>query len=146
MEPIENTLPSNEHPDLFDGEGPEVVTCGRCSGEGYVEWEEDGRYVRDACYHCGTTGKIDVELLFEDQLKDLAGQLAGRIIDGMRRACNADPYGEGWAFLGAENMMHEYEYTQARLWDKTDDVFNELQKLSRSVQEALVELLVKKGA
>lgn len=37
-----------------------------------------------------------------------------------RRLVNADPEGEGWAFLAAESMMSERDYTHVETWKVID--------------------------
>jgi hypothetical protein len=115
-----------------------MPVCGRCKGERYEEWEEDGRWVRDACYHCGNTGEIDEQLAWRDRLTAVAETLAYLEEDEYRDACNADPDGENYTFRAAENMMSPWDYFKVRVWDRTDRIRENLASLPIPDLELLV--------
>ncbi len=110
-----------------------MPACGRCE-DGFVEYEEDGRLVRDACYHCSNTGYINDETVFKDLLEHAASIIAEGEVYEWRDARNADPDGEGWDFCAAENGMSGWDYFQARVWDRTVQVMNELVALPEAEQ------------
>jgi hypothetical protein len=116
------------------------IKCSQCVN-GRVSYEEDGRMVEDACYHCGETGIVDEEIAFEDRMNGVAAVLANRYVAAEREAANNDPEGEGWAFRAAENMLSEYDYTKARTYDRMYQFAEELAKLSPALRTALVEAL-----
>lgn len=127
---------------------PGMVKCGPCDGEGYREDRDEdagGRLVRDACYHCGTTGWIDEETAFKDRISNVAEGLAAEIIHDRAaatdRAAEEDQTGEGWAFAAAENMMTEHDYTKARTYEEAHRVGEILLKLDRSLLRALLDRL-----
>jgi DnaJ-class molecular chaperone len=115
-----------------------METCTRCGGEGFEEYEEDGRIVRDACYHCSTTGKIDEETCWNDRLMSVANTLAVQYVNDLRTAYNDDPDGEGWDFRAAEHMMSPWDYYRTCVWKKQDEYCFQLSEMSQSVQEVLV--------
>ncbi|NDB82194.1 MAG: hypothetical protein EB127_05550 [Alphaproteobacteria bacterium] len=112
--------------------------CIRCYGFGVETYEDDGRMVRDACYHCCGTGRVDSETSFHDQLESVANTLAAMHVDRIRKAYNEDPDGDGWGFCAAENGVSEYEYTTWRVWKYTDQYIAELANMDREKQEVLV--------
>ena len=115
-----------------------MANCNRCYGEGYNDWEEDGRQVRDACYHCGATGQISEEEDFQDQLLSVAGRLALQEESGYKRAVNDDPDGDGYDLYAAENMMSSYDYFTARVYERQGEIAEKLSELDRASQELLV--------
>ena len=117
----------------------ENMTCPRCHGEGYEEYEEDpGRYVRDACYHCGTTGEVDPDTYFQDQLISVANTLARMEETEYKHWCNNDPDGDGYDLHAAENMLHTGDYFNLRVWDRSVDIAEKLNDMSRADQELLI--------
>ncbi|CAB4196675.1 hypothetical protein UFOVP1290_195 [uncultured Caudovirales phage] len=117
-----------------------MVKCSRCDGEGFVEFEEDGRYYRDVCYHCGTTGSVDDEVDLSDRLSYIAVDMATKYVAEMKR--NRDQNGpEDWAFCAAENMLTEAEYTNGHIMDQSHIMREELSKLSEAARYALVDLI-----
>ena len=118
-----------------------MINCTRCSGEGYQEYEEDpGRYVRDACYHCSTTGKIDEETHWFDRLGSVAATLASLYVDEQREARNSDPDGDGWDFCAYEYGMQPWDYYRVCVWDKQPEILEKLASLSYEDQQFLVAL------
>jgi hypothetical protein len=95
--------------------------CGQCE-DGWVYYDEDGRRVRDACYHCGNTGFIDEATAFLDRLQCAAEFLARLEVDELRRLRNEDPEGEDWAFCAAECMMSPHDYYVARVMDRAHEI------------------------
>ena len=117
-----------------------MVKCSRCDGEGFVEFEEDGRYCRDACYHCGTTGSVDDEVNLDDRLINIAHDMAAKHVAEMKR--HRDQEGpEDWAFCAAENMLSEWEYTTMKVEEHIFLMREELNKLSEPAKYALVDLI-----
>jgi len=114
------------------------MICHRCSGTGYEEYEEDGRIVGDACYHCGKTGEIDEEQHWQDQLASVATTLAINEEREYRKSCNENPDGEGYDFCAAENMMTSYDYFQVRVWDRERAIMEKLLSLPLADKELLV--------
>jgi hypothetical protein len=113
--------------------------CTRCNGSGIEEIEEDGRMIRDACYHCSNTGEIDEHTLYNDRLESVANTLAYHEVREMRMNRNSDPYGEGWDFCAAENGMTAYEYTQVAMWNKLPEIYNQLSLMPKEDQKLLIE-------
>lgn len=113
--------------------------CSRCYGMGYEEYEEDyGRTVRDTCYHCSGSGKVDEETDFQDKLGDVAYTLATGAVYKIIQSCNSDPDGEGWNFRAAENMMSERDYTMGYIDDYQAHYLNDLLDMDRGSQELMV--------
>jgi hypothetical protein len=115
-----------------------MPTCGRCSGEGYVSYDEDGRRVRDACYHCGTSGVISEEEAHADRLQDVATFLAHLQVSERREACQSDPDAEDWDLCAAENGLSEYDYFRCRVWDRAEDIAQQLAELDHTSQQVLI--------
>jgi hypothetical protein len=116
------------------------IRCPNCE-DGFVIVEEDGRRIRDACYHCANTGFISPEQHRLDQIEGMAASLATSVVQKMKRACNTDPEGEGWAFHAAEAGMREYEYTTARVMSKADDFGKSLVALDQTNPQLISALL-----
>jgi hypothetical protein len=116
------------------------IPCPNCE-DGWVIVEEDGRRIRDACYHCANTGFISEQQHRADRILGLAISLATEIVNKMKRDCNADPESEGWNFQAAESRMAEYEYTTARIMDKADSLGKSLLQLDQMNPELVTALL-----
>jgi hypothetical protein len=114
------------------------MICSRCHGTRYQTYEEDGRTVRDACYHCGNTGEVDEETDFHDRLYAVADTLARQEEAEYRKAVNEDPDGDGYDLCAAENMLHPNEYFQLRVWDRSVDIADRLSNMTRAEQELMV--------
>ena len=112
--------------------------CGQCGGEGYVTVDEDDRRLRDACYHCGTTGQVDEETAFGDRLTLVAERIGCILADMERDARNADPEGEGFDFCAAENMMTPHDLWTEIQWKHRDAAVAILFALPREAQEAAI--------
>jgi hypothetical protein len=117
-----------------------MFTCRRCNGSGYEFYEEDGRNVRDACYHCATTGLVDSDLDFQDRLRDVANTLAYRSVSDYKLARNSsnEGYEEDFAFCAAENQMTEYDYFRTLVWDEEYSNMEKLSKMAHADQMLLV--------
>jgi hypothetical protein len=115
-----------------------MPTCGRCGGSGRETYEEDGRQVTDACYHCGTTGQIDDDLAWHDRLMVCAGVIALAEESEYRHWRNNDPEGEDYDFCAAENGLRGYEYFQVRTDDRMYQWAPKLAELPQESQEFLV--------
>lgn len=117
-----------------------------CCEDGWVYRDEDGRQVRDACYHCGNTGVISDEQARVDRIQHAASEVAREVVGSMIRAANnPENEGEGWAFLAAENMMHETDYTQAQVmtWgDRVMRVFQQLDTTEPTILAAIVDFVL----
>ena len=116
------------------------IKCPNCE-DGFVIVEEDGRRIRDACYHCANTGFISQEQHRLDKIESMAVSLATSVVEKMKRACNADPESDGWAFHAAESGMREYEYTTARVMAKADDFGKSLADLDQTNPQLISALL-----
>lgn len=116
----------------------EYMLCPRCHGEGYQEYDEDGRTVKDACYHCGTTGKVDPDSYFHDQLLGVANTLARQEEAEYRQWRDSDPDGDGYDLCAAENLMHTNDYFNLRVWDRSIDIAEKLAGMSREDQELMI--------
>jgi hypothetical protein len=112
--------------------------CNRCLGMGYDEYEEDGRQIHEACYHCGNTGEISEEEYFHDCLGFIAGGMAYKTVLERKRAMNEDPEGEGFDFCAAENMMTSFDYFEMLVYDYTAPYYNALLNLSKDIQKEYV--------
>ena len=119
-----------------------MPVCTKCGGERGEYVEEGGKQKWMPCYHCGTEGIIDDDLAFADRAKAYAETLAAIRVDRWRKECNAmaetDGNCEGWAFHAAENMMHEHDYTSARIMTETDKIMKLLEAMD---QDLLGEML-----
>lgn len=103
-----------------------MAVCKRCNGEGYETYEEDGRQVRDACYHCATTGQVEEEMDFQDRLYDALGALAYDQETAYRHACFDDEDGYDYDLCAAENMMSVSDWFKTRVWDRITILNREL--------------------
>jgi hypothetical protein len=116
-----------------------MPTCRSCCGTGRVYYEEDGRNVRDVCYHCCNTGYVDEDLDFHDRLKEVAHSLAYyRVLDYKRARNNSDHYEEDFAFCAAENQMTERDYFTVLVWDEESEIMKKLLDMSLADQELLI--------
>ncbi len=119
------------------------VKCPKCS-DGYHETIEDGRLIpSDACYHCATTGRIELSLFLSDLVKDLAGSMASAEIELRINEINNDPSGEGWAFMAAENMITTEALTMGELAAAEDRIMEDLRKLNDNTLWLLVDQFYK---
>jgi hypothetical protein len=116
-----------------------MATCRRCNGEGWETYEEDGRQVRDACYHCGTSGQVEEELDFQDRLFDALGALAHDQEREYRQACEADPDGDNYDLCAAENGMSPWDWFKTRVWDRRYVLERELPIHHRALFVAIYE-------
>ena len=112
--------------------------CNHCNGEGYEYFVEDFRDVRDACYHCGTTGMIDDDRAFHDKIQKVAVFLAHCEVEDYRKAVNSDPDGEGWNFRAAESMMSGWELYQSYVYDYAEKFHQQLAKMDFEDQDLLI--------
>jgi hypothetical protein len=85
------------------------MRCSECNGSGKKTWEEDGRMVTDACYHCGNTGEVDEETDWHDRLARVAGTIA---------------------------FLEETDYR--KWWDRTEMYLAHLEKMPLGDKELLV--------
>ena len=112
--------------------------CSRCCGTGREVYDEDGRMVEDACYHCGETGMIDDETAFVDRLACVATTLAYHYESEYRRAVNSDPDGDGYDLGGYENGLMPHDYFRLPVWDREPELLNRLMRLPIEQQELLI--------
>jgi hypothetical protein len=117
---------------------PLLQPCSRCGGTGYEEYEEDGRWIRDACYHCSNTGRVDCQTAFFDRIQSVAETLAWLRVHAMERERNADPEGEDWTFCAAENGCTAYDYSVGVAAGLTAEIAEDLLKRDTTTQEVLV--------
>ena len=115
-----------------------MAVCRKCNGEGRERYEEDGRDVVDACYHCGTTGTVDEETDFRDRLHNVAGTIAYHLECEYRDAANNDPDGDGYDLGGYENGLQPWDYFRCRVWDRTAEIGEKLAALPINDQQLLV--------
>lgn len=117
-----------------------MAICPKCLGEGELSYEEDGRIVTDACYHCSTSGQVDDETFFHDQLHAVANTLAYQDESEYRRYLDSNDNAEGepYYFHAAENMMSAEDYFRTRVWDREYEIEQSLHKMTREQQEVLV--------
>jgi hypothetical protein len=123
------------------------VECPQCQ-YGWVLHDEDGRQFYDACYHCGNTGWISDEQAFMNRVRGVAGTLAYEAVMRLKKGADSNPDGEGWAFHAAENMLHEHEYTQGRVWEYESRMMAVLEQMGerdRLLLEVLVDRLDPEG-
>lgn len=114
------------------------MDCSQCNGEGVETYEEDGRMVTDACYHCGNTGQVDEETDFLDRLKGVATTLAEEEERQYRTWREDDPDGDGYDLCAAENGMSAGDYYRSNVWDRAYTIQDKLIAMSRADQELLV--------
>ncbi len=115
-----------------------MSTCSHCQGEGFQTYEEDGRMVRDSCYHCAESGEVDEDTDFLDRLVQVAATLAYQVEREYRQACNNDPDGDGYDLCAAENGLSSFDYFRCRVWERTDTIAAQLGGMPREMQEVLV--------
>lgn len=118
----------------------EKIRCPACE-DGWTYVEEDGKRIRDACYHCGNTGFISPQQHRVDQINSVVYALASESINRQKEWCNSNPDGEGWAFSAAENQMTEREYTTAltmNLADKFVAAFTQIEEKCPELASALI--------
>jgi hypothetical protein len=116
-----------------------MPVCTRCNGEGYETYDEDGRTVTDACYHCGTTGTVDPEIDFEDKVRRFARSLAYDYITELRKARNEDPEGDGWDLCAAESGLSSYDYFELMVTEREITFAEDLLKLSHTLLDFLMD-------
>jgi hypothetical protein len=120
------------------------LKCSRCYGEGSrrsLDPEEEDRGIEDLCYHCGGSGRVDEETARHDAKAALIASLAAEMVRAEKKARDEDPEGENWAFCAAEDMLSEYEYTQARVWDREANIWSRVEGREFSTREELLALL-----
>ena len=118
-----------------------MAKCSRCQGEGEEFTEEEGHPqggVYETCYHCGGSGEVDEETDFHDRLHRVAATLAYQKESDYRKACDSDPDGDGYDLCAAENGYLTHDYFRVRVWERTEDIAQELAQRSRADQELLV--------
>lgn len=112
------------------------MKCG-CDN-GWVFWEEDGREVKDPCYHCGNTGIIDDTTYFHDQLGAVAYVLAHMEECDFRKACRDEEHGMDYDLCAAENMISTYDYFCLRVENRMNAIMDKLLELPLESQELLI--------
>lgn len=112
--------------------------CMVCGGSGRETYDEDGRTVSDACYHCAESGEVDEETHRHDQLKVVAYALAYREESEYKAWCNSGESEDPYYLHAAENGMHEYEYFRMRVWDRGYDIHAKLLELPQEGQDLLI--------
>jgi len=117
-----------------------TVNCPKCI-QGTQTYEEDCRMVKDMCYHCSGSGRVDVRTAHHDRMMDVSRTLAYKHVQAMKKACNEDEEGEGWDFCAAENMMSEHDYTEMKVYDFAYDFAEKLTKLPLALQEVIAEAI-----
>jgi len=115
-----------------------MVDCSRCGGTGWEHFEEDGRMVQDACYHCGNTGQVDPETDFQDRLTAVAEEMAHKSVQQTIRNMNSDPDGEGFDFCAAENMTTPWELEQGMVMERIGTFLDQLSDLTFEQQKEYV--------
>jgi hypothetical protein len=115
--------------------------CPYCDGEG-GRHEKEGRHdVFDACYACGTTGKVSEARYQQYRLEVVVDLIAAKMVDDQQAACNSDPDGEGWDFHAAKNGMSGYEYAQAKFHDYRGKVVKQFKDIDPVVLEDIKDRL-----
>lgn len=115
-----------------------MFTCKECNGSGWVSYDEDGRWIEDACYHCSNTGVVDEETHRHDRLVSVAYRLADAKERNNQELINNDPDSEGYATHAAECMLSEYDYFTMRVEEHCQQIAEELHKLPVEMQEVLI--------
>lgn len=113
------------------------MQCSQCQGAGYQYYDEDMRTVRDACYHCGTTGKVEEDIYFRDHLLNVAHNLAYWTEVQCRKEYDEDPE-EDYNLLAYEERMNPCDYFRMRVSDHEPDIMAELEQLPKEMQEVLI--------
>jgi hypothetical protein len=123
------------------------IKCPNCVN-GWREGHEDGRPVRDACYTCGNTGKVDPEQFEQLRMREACDVLALNIVSQKKKSMNSNPDGEGFGFAAAENMLSEYDYFQSLCMDESGNVSQIFEKMMNEgnghVARAIVNFVVPK--
>lgn len=115
-----------------------MPTCRQCNGSGREVYDEDDRRVEDACYHCGTTGRVDEDTDFHDRLNAVASVLAYQQETERRIAINNDPDGDGYDLGGYENGLMPGDWFRCNVWDRASVIAVALAAMPISDQEFLV--------
>jgi len=112
--------------------------CSQCQGTGRETYDEDGRTVTDACYHCGNTGKVDDDTAFNDRLMSVADTLAYHQEVEHRRWVNSDSDGDGYDLGGYENGLMPHDYFRCNVWDRIPEIGEKLRAMTLQEQELLI--------
>jgi hypothetical protein len=124
------------------------MECPKCQGVGEVTFEEDGRQVTDACYHCQRTGQIDPEQMWADTVAALAAELAHAVVANREASWNAafkrGEVDEPWDFAAAENGISAYDYRIECENAETDKLMRLFAEYDRSLLEVLVDKVLPK--
>jgi hypothetical protein len=118
--------------------------CPKCVNGWTEVFEEGVGDIKTACYHCGNTGEISDEQVFEDRLDALVDSLAWEATEREKAMRNENPDGEDWAFCAAESGSGEHEYTlgvQSGYALRALDVFNEIKKKNSWLLRLLLDKL-----
>jgi hypothetical protein len=137
-----NEVPEGLYDRLWAEHGPKTLRCPNCDGGWRYDTDEGGRPVQDACYTCGNSGRITEDEYFVIRMRLLADFIGTEAVQRRKRAADSNPDGEGWAFHAAENMMHEYEYTQAVMMEESAKAGRLLGKLMEEGHRGFVEVIV----
>jgi hypothetical protein len=113
--------------------------CLRCSGQGKESYDDGGRLVTDTCYHCAGAGEVEPEVYLQDRLMQVAYSLAYQDEMEYRKACDADPNGDGYDLGAAENMLSVHDYFQGRVSDRQYKLLAQMQQLDSVIQNALLD-------
>jgi len=111
--------------------------CTRCA-DGVDFYEEDGRTIRDACYHCGATGWIDDETHRYDRLQAIVAQFAVTAAHERRARMDMNEDGEDFAFCAAENMMTTNDLFTEIMWSCEAKIGAQMDALPREMQDVLL--------
>lgn len=115
-----------------------MVTCSFCGGKGYCYYDDGEHRGNDACYHCGTTGKVSEDVDFSDRLMQVAYTIAYAKEKAYRKYCDEDPDGDGYALHAAENMLSEHDYFMERVYVSQHFFLKEIESLSFEMKQVLV--------
>ena len=114
-----------------------MPVCSQCVG-GVVTYDEDGRTVQDACYHCSETGVVSDEVARLDALHVVVVVLAWMQARDFRRRVDSDPDGDGFAFAAAENGQTAYDYLTEKAWSYEPEISDQLLALPVEMQDVLI--------
>lgn len=115
--------------------------CPNCNGDGSVFYDEEGQRGNDACYHCGTTGRISTYQHVSNRFARMVRKLAESEMAQMYEAGRNDPDFDGWGLMAAENQMSEYEYLSQRVYEESQRISKELLQLSATTIRTLMDLI-----
>ena len=109
------------------------MICYKCDGFGFVEYLEQGYYLKNPCSFCGESGHISDEYASEYEIDQLTAFLADMAIKQEKESATNDDINH--------HLMSPFEYYQMRYFIHESHVSKKLQDMKRSDLEFLISWL-----